>query len=150
MSPLSQATESSGERTTLLLVAIEKRSLRTSFYVSVCGLGHRCSMIRITRAHAAAYGGPGSDGRIRLDYATATTSGTISPAAGYAALHNGPRRCPLAAAASELGLTIDVPAPSPPPPGGRRVSSVGDRTAHGALPHRAPPTRCTADLVHHV
>ena len=24
------------------------------------------------------------------------------------------------------------------------------RAAHGALPHRAPPTRCTADLVHHV
>ena len=24
------------------------------------------------------------------------------------------------------------------------------RTAHGALPHRAPPPRCTADLVHHV
>ena len=27
---------------------------------------------------------------------------------------------------------------------------VAARVTHGALPHRAPSTRCTADLVHHV
>ena len=29
-------------------------------------------------------------------------------------------------------------------------SGVGARAAHGALPHRAPSTRCTADRVHRV